>query len=84
MPLVRVGQIDLIKEAALQMLKDRCKALDPLGNGDMRNMNLMDRRKQLRGLTHGDIGHEVVVEGSDYDMKRMSHPLHGKSVPHQC
>ena len=80
MPFVRIRQIDLFQEAALQVLKHWCKALDPLGNGDMGNMNLMNRRKQLRGLAHGDIGHEVVVESRYDDMKRMSHPFHGKSM----
>lgn len=42
-PLVRVRQINLFHEAVLQVLKDRCETLDPLGNGDMRNMNLVDR-----------------------------------------
>ena len=83
-PFIRIGQDQLRLNELGDGLENGSKALDPAGDGDMGNPDLVTGPKQLSGFTGCHVGQEEAVKCHQNDRQWMAHALHGKRRWIQC
>ena len=83
-PFIGIGQDQLCLNELGDSLENGSKALDPAGDGDMGNPDLVTGPKQLSSFPGCDVGHEKTVECQKDNRQGMAHAFHGERCRIQC